>query len=40
MLVESTEPENDLRVKPIVESKIGLLLETHKYFCEEVYPVM
>ena len=28
----STEPENDFRVKPIVESKIGFLFEIDRYY--------
>ena len=29
-----TEPKNDLRVKPIVESEIGFLLEINRYSCK------
>ena len=30
----STEPENNLRVKTILEIKIGFLLEIDRYSCE------
>ena len=29
-----TEPENDLRVKTIVEIDIGFMLEIKRYFCD------
>ena len=32
--VTITEPNNDLRVKPIVESDIGFLLGIDQYYCD------
>ena len=34
ILDASIEPNNDLKVKPIVESDIGFLLEIDRYSCE------
>ena len=34
ILGASTEPYNDLRVKLIVESEIGFLLEIDRYYCD------
>ena len=34
ILGEINEPENDLRVKPIVEIKIGFPLESDRYSCD------
>ena len=35
-----TEPKNNLRVKPIVESEIGFMLKIDRYSCDQVDPVL